>query len=683
MLGSDAVLDGRYRILDELGRGGMGVVYRARDEQLTREVAIKLVQGQLSPTRLARLRREAELTASLRHPGVVRLHGLGEFDGRPYLVYELVEGARELDEAFAGADLRQRVGWVQAAAAGVAAAHAQGVIHRDVKAANVLVDATGRARVTDFGLARGVGQSRLTQTGAMTGTPTHMAPEQLDPRLEAGPETDVWGLGVVLYQALTGALPFAAESWPQLVSAIVDLDPTPPHRTAGVPADLSGVCLRALAKRPADRYPDAGALAADLARWLAGEPVEGSRGGRAARRRLAWLAVPVLIAAAAAAVAPAAAPPPLPAPARTPDPLPPAPSPTIDPGDALRAALQLEPPRARTLAVVDWLQRHPNHRQAEVARTVLDRAYAEPVLTLHHPLDYPVDVAWTGPRSLATGSADGVRLWALTEPPELLAHHGLGAVRAMACLDRRLFLITRDQLASLDLDDPVRPPQVLDASTLDGCKRLAALADGERTWVATGAAGGATLWLLGPEGLLGRWSPVEVPSDALLEVAFDPEQRRLFVGTIYNGAGRADVVEVDLDATPPVEIERWGCAAAGSSLAYAPRGLVVGCKGGQVTVTDRHDRRLWHLQADGGLSMGHAGAVNNAVWRGSRLYTCAKYGALGVWDLRSPNPLRPHRRMNAGSDQIALDVSPDEALLAVGPERAGEVRIYLAGAVFW
>jgi hypothetical protein len=268
----------------------MGVVFRARDPATGREVALKtLLRPQ--PQALARFRREAEALALVDHPGIVKVHATGEADGRPFIVCELVEGAQALDRAASALPLEARAALVRDACRALGHAHARGVVHRDVKAENLLVDAAGRLRVTDFGLAVLEASERLTRTGAVVGTPFTMAPEQIaGDRGAVGPQTDVWALGVVLYQVLTGALPFSADSLPELCGRICEGRPVPPSRLVpGISAPLEAVCLRALSRLPADRWPHGDAMADALDSAL--------RGGRVAGRRrslrpILWLVAP-------------------------------------------------------------------------------------------------------------------------------------------------------------------------------------------------------------------------------------------------------------------------------------------------------------------------------------------------------------------------------------------------------
>jgi serine/threonine-protein kinase len=277
---------GRFVVLGQLGRGGMATVLRARDVASGREVALKLADVVTDePQRLERFRREGQIAASLRHPGIVGVHSAGDAGGRPWIAFELVEGARAIDAVARELDAPRRVALVRDAARALGHAHARGVVHRDVKPENLLVDREGRVRVADFGVALMGGQDRLTRTGAAVGTPSYMAPEQVaGERGDVGPWTDVWGLGVVLHEVLTGELPFPARSAGELVAAICSRDVPPPSRR-GAPRGLDPIVAVALAKAPGARYPDADALARDLDAWLGGTPVSAVAPARARDRR--------------------------------------------------------------------------------------------------------------------------------------------------------------------------------------------------------------------------------------------------------------------------------------------------------------------------------------------------------------------------------------------------------------
>jgi len=256
---------GPYEILGTLGKGNQGEVYRARDSTLDREVALKVLRARTA-TAQARFQREAEATAALDHPGIVRVHASGREDDLSYVVYELIEGAQTLGEAFAENPPPERVaGWILEAAQALGAAHAAGIVHRDLKPGNLLLDGEGKVRVADFGLAQTAEGSSLTATQAAVGTPRYMSPEQIRGGGETGPPADVWGLGVVLYEGLCGELPFQAETLAALTEEVLRANPEPPSaRAPGVPAALEAVCLRCLRRDPGERYPDGAALAASL-----------------------------------------------------------------------------------------------------------------------------------------------------------------------------------------------------------------------------------------------------------------------------------------------------------------------------------------------------------------------------------------------------------------------------------
>jgi tetratricopeptide (TPR) repeat protein len=300
---------GPYRVQAELGRGGMGVVFRAYDEALQRPVAVKVLRPELDdPRARERLLREARLAAQFRHDHVVTVHAVVSPPGRPpYLVMEYVPGptlAALLEQEKCLPPARAAELLVQVAD-GLAAAHAAGLIHRDIKPGNILLDpATGRAKLTDFGLARDEAlPSSLTKEGLLAGTPAYMSPEQAGGQAGLDGRTDVYSLGVALYEALTGELPFRGTP-AMLLQQILHEEPRPPRRLSdAIPRDLETVCLKALAKEPGRRYQTAAELAADLRRFLAGEPVRArpagpvERGWRWCRRnpRLALLTLALAV----------------------------------------------------------------------------------------------------------------------------------------------------------------------------------------------------------------------------------------------------------------------------------------------------------------------------------------------------------------------------------------------------
>jgi len=278
---------GDYELVEEIGRGGMGCVYRAVQKSLGRTVAIKMLlrRDLAGPADLARFRSEAEAAAHLDHAGIVSIFEVGEHDGHPFYSMQYIEGTT-LAKRLAEGPLppREAAELLAKVAEAVQAAHARGVLHRDLKPSNILIDAAGEPRVSDFGLAKRLeaGDS-VTHTGAILGTPCYMSPEQAaGSRGDVGPASDVWSLGAILYQMLTGRPPFQAASPMDTLLAVLEADPPLPRSIdPQVDRDLEMIALKSLQKPQDLRYASASGLAADLRAYLAGEPVAARRGGLA------------------------------------------------------------------------------------------------------------------------------------------------------------------------------------------------------------------------------------------------------------------------------------------------------------------------------------------------------------------------------------------------------------------
>jgi WD40 repeat protein/Tfp pilus assembly protein PilF len=303
---------GDYELLEEIARGGMGVVFKARQISLNRVVALKMVlAGELaSADDVQRFRTEAEAAANLEHPHIIPIYEVGEHQGRHYFSMKLVEGGNLAQQVpRLTSDPRTAARLLAQVAQAVHYAHQHGILHRDLKPANVLLDREGTPYVTDFGLAKRTdGPGSVTQPGAILGTPSYMAPEQARAAKQLSTAVDVYSLGAILYELLTGRPPFRADSTLDVVLQVLERDPEPPHQVAPqADRDLSTIALKCLAKEPARRYASALALADDLERWLRGEAIAArpsttwERAVKWARRRpaaAALVGVSVLAAAA-------------------------------------------------------------------------------------------------------------------------------------------------------------------------------------------------------------------------------------------------------------------------------------------------------------------------------------------------------------------------------------------------
>jgi WD40 repeat protein len=272
-----------YQILEELGRGGQSIVYKACQRALDRLVALKVIQTRAGAVaeEKARFRREAEAVAHLVHPHIVQIHDVGEQAGQPYFALEYVSGGT-LAKKLAGMPLpaREAARVVETLARTIHCAHQRGIVHRDLKPSNVLVTADGTLKISDFGLAKRLtADATLTQTGLLMGTPSYMAPEQATGKnKEVGPATDVYGLGAMLYEMLTGRPPFLGATVLDILPQVIEAEPVPPRRLQpNVQTDLETICLKCLEKDPTRRYASAELLADDLTRYLAGEPIHARR----------------------------------------------------------------------------------------------------------------------------------------------------------------------------------------------------------------------------------------------------------------------------------------------------------------------------------------------------------------------------------------------------------------------
>jgi len=683
----------RFELRGELGRGGMGVVYRAFDRHLGREVALKALLRS-SDSRLQRLQREGQAVAALHHPGILRVHEHAEYAGQHFLVCELVEGARALDTVLGERDLRERIALVRDAASALGVAHEVGVVHRDVKPENLLVDSQGRLFVTDFGVAKIEGEQRLTQTGAMLGTPHFMSPEQVEGRRDQqGPASDVWSLGVVLYLALTGKLPFEGETFGELGYAIAHSTPSSPSAVAPhVDRRLATICLRALRKDPSDRYPTAAALAADLDAYLASAP----RAATSAR----WLVGLGLLVAGLGGVALCYAeaspgdslqrrdPPPRPPPEACPDP-------ANMGGGSYEAWRQLRDPLPRYVQGQLLLREYPEHPAAAEVTEALERLRSSPtaLAELESPSERGSADTWAwfeGETLVGVDRAGGVTRWDLAsgrggERVEL----PYGLQFACPAGPGTLFLNPAGAaVATLVLWSDTEPRDV------DRRRVISASLTVSPGWLAAGAVDGKVLRFR--RASLAAEPPLAGLSEPPAVIAIDPAEE------IIVACGQrlaADMREADAstlviwDLRSGERLVSISLRYRARVLAFAPTGdaLYVGGSTGVVEVRDPRSAELrFALTRAPGASLfrprAHEGSLRGILEiPGRRLVTLSRSPGGGseggshqlrVWDLTRQTLIRELPDPQGSPTQ--LDVHPELGLVAVGTT-AGNIELFALG----
>jgi WD40 repeat protein len=616
---------GGYELLRELGRGGMGVVYQARQAGLGRLVALKMLlhAGHADEAQRERIRSEAQAVARLRHPHIVQVYEVGEHGGLPYFSLEFCEGG-SLADRLAGGPLppAEAARLVGAVAGAVQAAHGAGVVHRDLKPSNVLLLADGTPKVADFSLAKRLDQAGQTQTGAVLGTPSYMAPEQAGGKVkEVGPAADVYALGAVLYECLTGRPPFRGPTPVETVLQVLSDEPVPVRRLQpGVPRDLETVCHKCLQKEPHRRYPTARALADDLRAFGEGRPVAARPVGRAER---AWRwcrrnpAVAGLLAAVAAALVLGA---------------------VISWAFAVRAAasarLAREEKRQADLAREQADAKEREARESErQARGEKARAewllYASQMARAHREWE-------TGNRSAAWQSLRATR-------PELRGWE-YRYVAALLSRDERIFYgHTREVRAVAWGPDGQR----LATASEDGTARVWDARTGRELLALPGHA----------QGVSG--------------VAYSPDGKRLATAS-EDGTARL----WDAAAGAPGAVLR-GHAGGVSAVAFRPDGTIL------ATASRDRTARLWDAATGQPVLTigGHADELSAVAFspEGKRLATASRDGTARVWDAQTGREVLALRGHAQGVTGVAF--SPDgRRLLTASGDRTARVWDAATGA---
>jgi hypothetical protein len=682
----------------------MGVVYRARDRETGRLVALKVVLSELGGQQALRFQREGELTARLQHPGIVRIYSSGIMRGKPYLAYELVEG-RELGELLPGLELRRRIELIRDAARGLGHAHTQQIIHRDIKPENILVGVDGRARVADFGLATAHDVETLTKTGSALGTPNYMSPEQIGGETKSlGPTTDTWSLGVILYEALAGRLPFEeAESMVELAGKIMGGTITPPraHRPA-VPKTLEQICLKALSRPVADRYADGDALAHDLERYLSGESFSYGRSTGAKRLALAGagaVAIALLVGLGWAATRTVPRPPPV---AATVKRAAPSRSGSAKESKAsLRRALARGTPEARCAALTRWLEQFPDEpgvAKATVARDEAQRLF--PVATFQKFGDsLPGAARFVGDgRVLTFGVNVPIRLWNVEKPEEPVWEvevKGFAGELAVAPGLKQAVLAARSRLALLDLE--TQEVSQLDRFENSNPSKLVFSQDGRRLAFSSKTLG-ATWVVSWPELEPLVW--IELAAVRTLAFSSDGELIAVggggFQGQTYASQSRdGDFLEVWNVAGSEAMLRRR-CGAPPRTLCFSPdnRFVVVGDTiGGLFRVDLANPEREVEFRPAPERSASateilkairaHTGEVEGIVFSadGQTLFSAASRresaggdSELKAWSYPEGVELR---RLRLGNPPRGLTRSPDMRTLLMG-NSVGGAEIHLA-----
>ncbi len=613
-----------YEILGELGRGGMGVVYRARHVRLNRLVALKMILAgsHAGLAQVARFRAEAEAVARLKHPNIVQIYDVGEQEGRPFLSLELIEGS-SLAQCTDGIPQtpERAAGWVRTLAGAVEAAHRAGIIHRDLKPSNILLMNDGTLKITDFGLAKTSGVDLgVTRTDSVMGSPGYMAPEQAEGRSnQVGPAADVYALGAILYDLLTGRPPFKAATALETLQQVKAIEPVPPGRLQpGLARDLETICIKCLEKEPGGRYATAGALADELDRFLRHEPILARPIGRL-ERLARWCRHNPALAGCLGLVALLI---------------------LILTGGSISAAMGLKQAASRLLAERDIANGHA--ARAERAETDATEKLWGADLRVHKPGDGAVESA--------AGSMDSTR--SSKRPLSTYfpnAATSCATKRSPAC--RSSTSVRR--LSGKEANPSTRPERWRSTPstsgscglTRTGCSACGAPPTGPKSWCCrsprlssthpASVPTAGTLWwnttFMGPNPRIARSGISIGASDStrltsyLTAYGFSPDGRQMVVAQMGGTICFYDLPEATLAG-------RWEAGATVRPLVFHPNGsqlAVVAHHGSEIRICDRKTGRVLR-------TLPNPAEVNNLAWRrDGRLLAAACGTKVQVWDMDS------------------------------------------------